>query len=65
MPIKSLAVSAVLASTALPVTLLGAHTYMESQIPRCSLDLPDTAALCSDAASGMKYRSEEYRRIFG
>ena len=65
MPIKTLAVAAVLASTALPVTLLGAHSFLESQVPHCSMELPDTATVCSDAVSGLKYSSDEYRRIFG
>mgnify|MGYP004320236845 FL=1 len=64
MPIKTLAILSVLASTALPVSMLCLHAYQESQIPDCNSDLPATTVTCSERITGMKYTPAEYRRIY-
>ena len=63
MPIKTLAITAVLSATALPVSLLGVHAYQESQIPQCSTDMPTTIPICSEQITGMKYTPDHYRKL--
>lgn len=53
--VKTFAVLAVLSGTALPIVVLSVYAVMEAQIPHCSLDLPSSEPICTDAVTGLKF----------
>ena len=58
---KTFAVLAVLSGTALPIIVLSVHAVMEAQIPHCSIDLPASEPICTDAVTGLKFQ-HQFRR---
>ena len=58
---KTFAVLAVLSGTALPIVVLSVHAVMEAQIPHCSIDLPASEPICTDAVTGLKF-DHQFRR---
>jgi len=58
---KTFAVLAVLSGTALPVVALSVHAVMEAQIPHCTVDLPASEPICTDAVTGLKF-DHQFRR---
>ena len=58
---KTFAVLAVLSGTALPIVALSIHVVMEAQIPHCTIDLPASEPICSDAVTGLKF-DHQFRR---
>ena len=63
MLIKTFAIFAVFSGTALPLTYLCAHAYMESQIPHCDTQQSITEPVCADVVTGLKYDSEFRRPV--
>ena len=59
--VKTFAVLAVLSGTALPIIVLSVHAVMEAQIPHCSIDLPASEPICTDAVTGLKFQ-HQFRR---
>ena len=55
---KTFAVLAVLSGTALPIVVLSVHAVMEAQIPHCSIDLPASEPICTDAVTGFKFEHQ-------
>lgn len=58
---KTFAVLAVLSGTALPIVALSMHAVMEAQIPHCTIDLPASEPICTDAVTGLKF-DHQFRR---
>ena len=58
---KTVAVLAVLSGTALPIAALSIHAVMEAQIPHCTIDLPASEPICTDAVTGLKF-DHQFRR---
>ena len=58
---KTFALLAVLSGTALPIVALTIHAVMEAQIPHCSIDLPASEPICTDAVTGLKFE-HQFRR---
>ena len=58
---KTFAVLAVLSGTALPIVALSIHAVMEAQIAHCTIDLPASEPICTDAVTGLKF-DHQYRR---
>ena len=58
---KTFAVFAVLSGTALPIVALSIHAVMDAQIPHCSVDLPASEPICTDAVTGLKFE-HQFRR---
>jgi len=58
---KTFAVLAVLSGTALPIVTLSIHAVMDAQIPHCSIDLPTSEPICTDAVTGLKFE-HQFRR---
>ena len=58
---KTFAVLAVLSGTALPIVALSIHAVMDAQIPHCSIDLPTSEPICTDAVTGLKFE-HQFRR---
>ena len=58
---KTFAVLAVLSGTALPIVALSIHVVMEAQIPHCTIDLPASEPICTDAVTGRKF-DHQFRR---
>ena len=58
---KTFAVLAVLSGTALPIVALSIHAVMDAQIPHCSVDLPASEPICTDAVTGLKFE-HRFRR---
>ena len=61
MMIKTFAVVAVFSGTALPLSLLCTHAYLESQIPHCGTNQSMTEPVCADMVTGLKY-DPQFRR---
>ena len=58
---KTCVVLAVLSGTALPIVALSIHAVMEAQIAHCTIDLPASEPICTDAVTGLKF-DHQYRR---
>ena len=58
---KTFAVVAVLSGTVLPTVILSIHAVKEAQIPHCSVDLPASEPICTDAVTGLKFE-HQFRR---
>ena len=58
---KTFAVFAVLSGTVLPTMILSIHAVKEAQIPHCSVDLPASEPICTDAITGLKFE-HQFRR---
>ena len=58
---KTFAVLAVISGTALPLVALSIHAVMDAQIPHCSVDLPASEPICTDAVTGLKFE-HQFRR---
>ena len=61
MLIKTFAIFAVFSGTALPLSFLCVHAYVESQIPHCDTQRSITEPVCADVVTGLKYDSQ-FRR---
>ncbi|MCB4377598.1 MULTISPECIES: hypothetical protein [unclassified Synechococcus] len=46
---------------ALPIAALSIHAVMEAQIPHCTIDLPASEPICTDAVTGLKF-DHQFRR---
>ena len=62
MPIKIFAVLAVFSGTALPLSFLCVHAYMESRIPHCDTEQSLQASVCTDRVTGLRY-DPRFRRL--
>ena len=58
---KTFAVLAVLSGSALQIAALSIHAVMEAQIPHCTIDLPASEPICTDAVTGLKF-DHQFRR---
>ena len=58
---KTFAVLAVLSGTALPIAALSIHAVMEAQIAHCTIDLPASEPICTDAVTGLNF-DHQFRR---
>ena len=58
---KTCVVLAVLSGTAFPIVALSIHAVMEAQIPHCTIDLPASEPICTDAVTGLKF-DHQFRR---
>ena len=58
---KTFAVFAVLSGTVLPTVILSIHAVKEAQIPHCTIDLPASEPICTDAVTGLKF-DHQFRR---
>ena len=61
MLIKTFAIVAVFSGTALPLSVLCVHAYLESRIPPCDTQRSITEPVCADVVTGLKYESQ-FRR---
>ena len=55
---KTFAVLAVLSGNALPIVALSIHAVKEAQISHCTIDLPASEPICTDAVTGLKFEHQ-------
>ena len=58
---KTFAVLAVLSGTVVPLLVLSIDAVMDAQIPNCSVDLPASEPICTDAVTGFRFE-HQFRR---